>query len=112
MMEVKEGLREWNENYSEGDHNSFSRPEIQAYTLIKTLPSYEPWTTFKMTYWRMLVLFMAKGAYQDDGVNMENVSKNLIRERDSRRGRKGGGIDQRSMGTWRNSYGTKSLVLE
>lgn len=80
MVEVKQGIREWNENHWEGDHNPYTQLEIQAYTLIKTSPPYEPWVTFKLAYWRLLVLYVATRTYQDDGNTMENII-NLIRWR-------------------------------
>ena len=44
---VLEKIADWNAVYGRGDHNQYSRSEIQAYTLIKTLPECEPWESFR-----------------------------------------------------------------
>lgn len=49
------------------------------YTLVKTLPQYEPWVTFRLTYWKLLAFYVAISSLLDDDTNMETINKNLIR---------------------------------
>ncbi|XP_048492835.1 uncharacterized protein LOC125493487 [Beta vulgaris subsp. vulgaris] len=73
-------IEEYNQLYGSGNHNPFTRPAIQAYTLIKTLPHFHPWVLFRWTYWKLLVLFMATPSLLNLNESViDNIDKNLIR---------------------------------
>lgn len=44
--------------------------------VIKTLPQYEPWITFRRTYWKLFAVYVATSSLLDDDTTMETIDKN------------------------------------
>ena len=69
----------WNAIKGQDRENHYARLEIQAFTIIKTLPTIEPWETFRMIYWRIIGLYIATISLQDSDLALEDIDKRLIR---------------------------------
>lgn len=72
-------IHEYNQIKRMSSHNHYQLPDIQSYSIIETLPTCEPWASFRQTYRRLIERYIATWGIQGDDVNIENVHKSLIR---------------------------------
>lgn len=77
--EIMDDIHEYNQIKWMSSHNHYQWPGIQAYTIMETLPTCEPWASFLQTYWRLIEQYIGTWAIQGSDVSIENVHKSLFR---------------------------------
>lgn len=80
---IKRTIERWNAAMGPAISNPYTRPEVQSFTIIKTLPPCEPWISLQEEYyWEKLAPFVPNLAILmslDPKFDIANIDKNNVR---------------------------------
>lgn len=76
--QVMKAIVEYNQVMGRGEENPYARPEVQAYTLVKTLPLNDPWRDLMEEYWKILDYYIPDRELRGSEIDYVTIDKKLI----------------------------------